>query len=221
MNTTTAYIFPETLPDKELLFPLVQVFETLVHLQTVENEPRTEPDSPFIEELRRHQRLRAWTPIPLGHQREHFLALAQDIATRGHEYINQLSMLTLADMHLHQSTESRNSIITNLLRGSDIRNQKDEEQTLLWQARLILKMAEILDREQKAVDKALQSIDKRQKAILEELREETDTLFSKGNQPIAREKDGALGYRLRAWTRLFFHHPSSNQPEILVTSPVR
>jgi hypothetical protein len=218
MNTTTACIFPETLPDKELLFPLVQVFETIVHLQTVENESRTEPDSPFIEELRRGKRLQACTPIPLGPQREHFLALAQDIATRGHAYINQLSMLTLADMHLHQSAESRNSIITALLSGNNIRSHKDEEQTLLWQARLILKMAETLDREHRAVDKALQTIDKRQKAILEELREEKDTLFSQPPQSINRQRDGALGYRLRAWSRLFFHHPSSCQPEILVTS---
>lgn len=218
MHTTTACIFPETLPDKELLFPLVQVFELLVHLQTVENDSRREPDSPFIEELRRTQRLQACTPIPLGNQREHFLALAHDIATRGHEYINQLSMLTLADMHLQPSVENRNSIITNLLRGSDIRNQKDEEQTLLWQDRLILKLAETLDREQKAVDKALEAIDKRQKALMEELCEEADSLFSKDTQPIARERNDALGHRLRAWSRLFFHRPPSNQPEFLVTS---
>ncbi|MBM9538037.1 hypothetical protein [Desulfobulbus alkaliphilus] len=216
MNTTTACIFPETFPEEEFLFPLVQVFEVLVYLQPVENGPHSAQDTPFVQELRHSKKLQAYTPLPLGDQREHFLTLAKDIATRGHAYINQLTMLTLAEIHQQKSVESRHSIITALLHGNDD-HQEDKEQALLWQARLILNLAETWDQEQRAVEKGLQTIDRRQKALLAELREETETLFSEGTQPIVRELDATLRYRLRAWSRLFFHHPSSRPPELLVT----
>lgn len=221
MNKITACIFPETLPDEGLLFPLVQVFETLVHLQTIENDPRPEPESPFIQELRRRQELLGFTSVPLGGQREHFLTLARDIATRGHDYITQLGMLTLADMNPRKATESKSSIIATLMRSNDTPERKDEEEILLWQARLVLKLGELFDRDQKALSKALQGIDARQDALLAELREDTDSLFSypTNTRTIAREADGTLRHRLRAWSRLFFHHPSPlEQPQIFVTS---
>ena len=51
MNNVTACIFPDTLPDEALLFPLVQVFNQLVYLQAVEDEPLGTHLTPGIEHL--------------------------------------------------------------------------------------------------------------------------------------------------------------------------
>ena len=95
MNTILACVFPETLPDEGLLFPLVQVFEQVVHMQAVENEPQ-ENDSDFVRHCREQGRLQTFTPAPLGEQRLRFMALVEDMRRRGADYTVQLSMLTLA-----------------------------------------------------------------------------------------------------------------------------
>ena len=67
MNKSIACVFPETLPDDRLLFPLVQVFGTLVQMQAVEHEPLDQTLlSPFITDLLQQGRLSFITPVPGG-----------------------------------------------------------------------------------------------------------------------------------------------------------
>lgn len=219
MNKIAACIFPETLPDESLLFPLVQVFEQLVYLQAVEDEP-LETDSSFLftQQLLRQGTLQLLTPIPLGEQRERFLALTSDIQRRGDDYTSQLSMLTLAGLPQRRGTESKNAILTTLLQSGNIESRKEEEEELLlWQSRLMLKLGEFFDAEQAAVNEALQKITSRQGDLLAELREETDNPFSlpASLHDSDHETDGILRHRLKAWSRLYFHGPT--QPQIFVT----
>lgn len=220
MNNVIACVFPDTLPDEELLFPLVQVFGQLVYMQAVEQEPLTKDlSTPFIEHLLQQKTLRLFTPVPLGEQRDRFLALMKDMKNRKDDYMSQLSMLTLAGLNRRGRMESKNTILSNLLQSGNIDSRKEEEELLLWQSRLMLKLGEFYDVEQTELNKALRELAGRQDALLAELREETDTPFSltTGLQDANRKGDGILQHRLNAWSRLFFHDIAPIQPQIFVT----
>lgn len=218
MNKSIACVFPETLPDERLLFPLVQVFGQVVYLQAVENEPPPhDTETVAVKQCREHGRLGYFTPAPLGGHRQRFLALVQDMRHRGDTYVSQLSMLTLAGLNRRDQPETRQAIVGDLLRRSDIRSEQDLEQTL-WQSRLIVKLGEIYDSEQAGLRQALGEISSRQERLLAALCDDEDNPFvlSADNQDLDQETDGILHHRLRAWTRLCFHGDNSI-PGLLIT----
>jgi len=218
MNKITACVFPETLPDESLLFPLVQVFKQLVYMQAVENEPLGK-DTSFTEQLLQQGTVHLFTPIPLGEQRERFLALTDDIQKRRDDYTSQLSMLTLAGMNGRKKTESKNEILATLLQSGNIDSNKEEEDQLLWQSRLMLKLGEFFDAEQADLNEALHNITSRQDDLLAELREETDNPFSLPTRLYDSDykTEGILQHRLKAWTRLYFRGPAPTQAQVLIT----
>jgi hypothetical protein len=218
MNKSIACVFPETLPDERLLFPLVQVFGQVVYLQAVESEPPPpDTETVAVKQCREQGRLGYFTPAPLGEHRQRFLALVQDMRRRGDTYVSQLSMLTLAGLNRRDQPETRQTIVGDLLRRSDIRAEQDQEQ-MLWQSRLIVKLGEIYDIEQTGLRQALGEISSRQERLLADLCDDEDNPFvlSADNQDFDQETDGILRHRLRAWTRLCLHGGDSI-PGLLVT----
>ena len=118
MNKSIACVFPETLPSERLLFPLLQVFEQVVYMQAIENEPTQQGVTPsFIEHSQQLGRLQRFTPVPLGDQRERFLALVHDMRQRGVDYTSQLSMLTLAGLNRREPTGVTTLNPANLLQA--------------------------------------------------------------------------------------------------------
>lgn len=222
MNKATACVFPETLPSESLLFPLVQVFDQLVYLQAVEDEPlQTGLSAPYVRRLLQQGTLQLFTPAPLGDQRERFLALTGDMQNRRDDYTSQLSMLTLAGLNRREQTETKNSILTNLLKSGKIDSRNEEEELLLWQSRLMLKLGEVFDAEQTELNEALRNISSRQDDLLAELREETDNPFSltAGLQPSGHRTEAIMQHRLRAWSRLSFHGTIQQaRPQVFITS---
>ena len=130
MNTTLACVFPQTLPDADFVFPLLQVFDGVVHLQAVENEP-LETDSAYLRQCLEAGKLHPFAPAPLGEERQRFLALVEDMRRHGADYISQLSMLTVAGLQRSDQVESSQALVTDLLKRSDIRS-REEEQVRLW-----------------------------------------------------------------------------------------
>jgi hypothetical protein len=221
MNKSIACAFPETLPDERLLFPLVQVFGQVVYMQAIENEPPDQATiSLFVDRCRQEGRLKELTPAPLGDQRERFLALVQDMRRRGSDYTSQLSMLTLAGLSRREQKESKQSILADLLKMTDIKEQEAQE-LMLWQSRLVLKLGEFFDAQQTTLNQALSNIASRQDALLAELREEEDDLFagaeSQGNAN--QETDGMLDHRLKAWSRLCLHDADQPQGVLVASRP--
>ena len=218
MNKSIACVFPETLPDERLLFPLVQVFGQVVHMQAIENEPPEHgPETTCLDRYRQQGQLHTFTPAPLGEQRERFCALVQDMRRRGGEYTSQLSMLTLAGLNRRDHPESHRSILSSLLERSDIKEQNEAER-LLWQSRLMIKLGEFYDLEQAHLHSALRAITQRQDSLLAELCEEEENPFvlPAAPQDDGQETGGILRHRLKAWTRLCFHG-GSPAPGLLVT----
>lgn len=205
MNTTLACVFPETRPDAGFVFPLLQVFDGVVHLQAVENEP-LETDSTYLRQCQEAGMLRPLSPVPLGDDRQRFLALVEDMRRHGADYISQLSMLTVAGLQRNEQVESSQALVADLLKRSDIRS-REAEQMRLWQSRLILKLGEWHDRQQADIDTALGEISARQESLLHALREEDDAPFSLTAEMTEHRRETAtmLRHRLKAWCRLAVH----------------
>jgi hypothetical protein len=206
----TACIFPETVPGAEILFPLVQVFAPLVYCQAVEeDEIAAGLASPLRDELEREGLARVHVPAPLGEDRDRFVALIHDLTSRPGDYAAQLKHLSLAGIGRadRSETESKSSIIGTLM-GSGMPgagSKASEEEQLLWQARLVLKLGEILDADQAALRREMERIEARQEGLLAELRREDRQPFDLTRQLQAQEgqADGMPRLRLKAWSRLF------------------
>jgi len=204
----SACIFPETVPGDEILFPLVQIFAPLVYCRAVEeDEIHEELQSSFRRQLEEAGYGRIYVPSPLGdEQRERFLALMKDLRTRGGDYTAQLKNLSLSGIGGRGARrESRSSIIENLLKMQGVTSKKQEERDmLLWQARLLLKLAEIFDGGQVALRRELEQIHKKEQEVFSELRKGQERSFPLTGSAGSTDSrpDGLPRLRLKAWTRL-------------------
>jgi hypothetical protein len=213
------YIFPDTLANDDVVFPLVQVFEQIVHLSPVENDPSVNQGlSELQEQMVERAQLTFDCPAPLDEDRDRFLLLVHDLWQRPGEYAGQLNNLSLAGLG-SSSPESKNSIISTLLRQTGIREnatgqdnpleraeQDQQRQMILWQARLLLKLAEIFDREQETLQKSLHKISAKENGLFAELRKEEQqpTVPEPNPDPLHSQKTySQLRLRLKAWSRLF------------------
>ncbi|HEB49332.1 MAG TPA: hypothetical protein ENI89_01870 [Desulfobulbus sp.] len=225
MKKLTVCIFPDTVPRDDVLFPLVQVFDHIVYCQAVENMgPEDMNLSALGEELVRKQLCIFFAPAPLGENRERFLALIRDLRSRRDDYASQLGNLSLAGLGqpLPGRQETGSSIISSLLRSSGIEEKsKQERELLLWQARLVLQLAEIYDEEQARVEQELEKISSLQDSLFAELREETgeDFPLTRKLHAISTLTDNQLSLRLKAWTRLYFLGTCEpDPPDLYVTT---
>ena len=221
MSNLKACIFPETVPDVALFLPLVHVFPSLVYLQAIESDPSSVAEAESLtQQLIDREQLAFFSPAPLGHDRERFLALIADLYNRRDDYASQLSALALMNLSDTGKKESRHSIISHL-KGSQ-QAEQDSSAMLLWQARLVLKLGELFDREQKEIDNQLASMAQKQDNLLQELREESDAPFAltQGISEITRETDTMLSQRLTAWAQLYSlgQVPDSARTRFFITS---
>jgi len=207
MNTNTVCIFPDTMVRAEVLFPLLQVFEPVVYLRPVENDlPVTADLSSLCREMVDLDLVRFDCPAPLLDNRDRFVRLVHDLQHRRDDYAGQLSHLALAGLGNSGKTETKTSIISTLFKQTSMQNQEDEQRAMiLWQARLLLKLGEIFDREQKDLQENLERISVREKGLLDELRKDNEQPFSlsKITTASSEKTDSQLRLRLKAWSRLF------------------
>lgn len=238
MNTLDTLSFPDTVLPPHRQFPLALVFNSIHLLQPVEDatETETSPSSaadsyPFMET----GFCQVHTPSRLGADRDRFLHLLNDIQNRKDNYVEQLSYLSLASLSApaHRGDDSKETIISSLvqdMKHSDDR-RGEEERLALWQARLVLKIAEILDREEEELVRQMAAIDDQEIALFRRLQgeiresgeeegseddpfQELLELRQKMNQP----RPGMIKNRLRAWSRLYLSGPLPENLALWTTS---
>ncbi|MCI5147229.1 MAG: hypothetical protein D3923_17310, partial [Candidatus Electrothrix sp. AR3] len=127
MKTDTVYIFPDTMPRDELLFPLVQFFNQLVHLRPAKNDLNPEDElSGLGQKLFKQGQLRFESPASLANwDQERFARLVQDLQHRPAEYAAQLNNLALTRLNSSQIMEGKHSIINTIL-------QQTSDNSNLW-----------------------------------------------------------------------------------------
>ena len=236
MKTLDTLYFPDTVLPVRQQLPLALFFNTIHLLQPVEDgvkedgEESSDPSGyPFTE----MGFCQVHTPSKLGSDRDRFLHLIHDIRNKKDAYVEQLSYLTLASLSVPASRgdNSKQAILSSLLQGMGQDDVTGEQERLaLWQARLVLKIAEILDQEEEELALQLATIDDNEIALFRslqgEIRESGEEegveedpflelleLKQKMNQP----RPGMIKNRLRAWTRLYLSGPLPEKPWLWTT----
>lgn len=222
MNTLDTLCFPDTVLPWHQQLPLALFFTTLHVLQPIEEGEKIEQDTPSSPKSHTFMEMgfcQVHTPSELGTDRDRFLHLLHDIKNRKDNYVEQLSYLSLASLSAVSGggDTSKQAILSTLLQGMDKKSsaQSEQERQELWQARLVLKIAEMLDQEEEELALQLATIDDQEidlfRNLQGEIRESGDgeevpedpfqellELRQKMNQP----RPGMVKNRLRAWSRL-------------------
>lgn len=231
MNTLDTLYFPDTVLPLHQQLPLALFFNTIHLLQPVEQDEKKDRDEPsaagtatgsypFMET----GFCQVHTPSSLGADRDRFLHLLHDIRTRKDSYVEQLSYLSLASLSApaNRGDNSKQAILSSLLQGIDknVEANDQQERLALWQSRLVLKIAEILDQEEEELALQLATIDDREIALFRSLQgemRESGEEESPGEDPfkellelrqkMSQPRPGMIKNRFRAWSRLYRSGP--------------
>ena len=228
MNTLDTIYFPDTRLPLHQQLPLALFFNSVHLLLPVEHDEKegeAEASAPGRHPFTESGFCQVHTPSRLGRDRDRFLHLLHDIKTRKDNYVEQLSYLSLASLSAPASRGdgSKQTIISSLLRGmeQDADAANEQERLALWQARLVLSIAEVLDQEEEELALQLATIDDQEIALFRRLQGE---IRESGDEEVAEEEDpfiellelkqkmnqprpGMIKNRLRAWSRLFVSGP--------------
>ncbi len=212
MKTLEALHFPGTAMFSASQFPVFLFFDKLHFLHPVENDDSLPPSEDIFTTAGLCQ---AHTPSRLNEERERFIHLVRDIRERKDDYAAQLANLTVAGLTAKKSSieDSSRSIAANLMgkpAGQLEEEEEDTRENSLWQARLTLKIAEQLEKEEEevAVELALLGDDENDlfRSLKGELDEEEETLFEELlqlKQSMNKPSGSSIASRLKAWTTLF------------------
>ncbi|SDP54835.1 hypothetical protein [Desulforhopalus singaporensis] len=212
MNLLEPVYFPVTDISSIRQYPVFLLFPKIHLLQPVEHE------TPAMAEENSDSFIKSGfcqvdTPCPLGENRNRFLHLVNDIRLRTDDYAAQLSSLTLASMATvtDDHEKSEHSIIQQLFTPKNL--QKDQldrqHEAKLWQARLVLAIADILDRESEEIARNLAVLDDSTANLIKELHGddsfEPDNPFDELRQiesGLGAARTGNISARFNAWHTL-------------------
>ncbi len=232
MNSLNTLFFPGTNIHSIRQFPLFLLFRKIHILQPVEDDPdtaSTESSDNFIKS----GLCQVHTPCPLGENRKRFQHLVQDISTRTDDYAAQLSALTLATMSdsNDKSGLSEREIITAIKtpaqHTAEIKKDTEKEEKL-WQARLVLAIGEILDKEEEEIARNLAHLEDDEASLFQELHGE-DNISDTEDSPFAEISQmkenlrvlhpGSVKNRGKAWKILFSKSNLQDSDILLTTIP--
>ncbi len=222
MQSLNSLYFPQTTLPRHLRHCLLLLPDSLHLLQPIETDASETDHSAKGDLFMERGICQVHTPSPLGADRDRLLSLINEIRTRKDNYAEQLSNLTLAHLSREQDSgeQSHQAIMANLLDGQRLGGQTPEkapEGEELWQARLVLALAEILDREEAELAVQLSDIDNNELALFQELKGELDEEPEASEDPLAelmqikarmgQPRPGTIKKRLQAWKTLYASGP--------------
>ncbi len=230
MNSLHSLYFPGTTIYSVRQYPLFLLFAPLHLLRIAENTLNIHAEwNQATDTFLQAELCREHIPAPLAEDLDRFVHLLQDIQNRKDNYASQLSNLTLAALSGSDNLpeDSEQQILSSILgQGKPVRKEtgKDEQESL-WQARLVLALGELLDREEEEIALQLASLLAEEAELFQELMGDEDSPL--GDSP-AKELSlirqnmnpphpGNMDKRLRSWKRLY---REGNAPscDLLVTT---
>lgn len=204
--------FPGTAIYSAQQYPMFLLPGKMHILQPIENMPWA-ADQELVDTFIKNDFCQGYTPCPLGENRERFIHLVDDIRNRKDDYAAQLSHLTLAALSTSkkEKKESRGDIISALIGSHNLDTPAGlAAETEIWQARLVLKLAEILEKEEEELSQSLSILEDHEADVLQALQgeedlEDEDNPFADLQQlkkSLISQGSGANKNRLRSWARL-------------------
>lgn len=230
MNSLETLYFPGTAITSHRQLPVFLLFDKIRLIKPVEG-PTGGTGDKISDSFINSGFCQVDTPCPLGKDRDRFLRLVGDIKARRDDYAAQLSSLTLAAMSERKITgdDSERAIINSLITPKDLTDKANEQEQaeILWQARLVLAIGEILDQEEEEVAHQLDLLEHEESSLFKELHgelddiDEEDRLFADQRQRRTERitvHAGNMRKRLRAWRQLFQKSDYDKYDVLLTTS---
>ena len=203
MTQLTALRFTDTLVSTASVSQELFFFDRIDFYQSTESEKNVPPDP--LADLRL---CAGYSPAPLGDDLERFGMLISEM--KGHEgefYSGVLSSMTLEYLE-NRDEEKTWELISSLQRqgerGKD-RKRSDREE-ILWQARLLLKLAEIIQIEEEEMEAAMASVADLERNLFRQLKDGDtgDPRESFSPRPAAAARPPVrTAPLLKAWGHLF------------------
>ncbi|MCF8056302.1 MAG: hypothetical protein K9K37_06650 [Desulfocapsa sp.] len=218
MQSLNSLYFPETVLPRHLRNCLLLLPDTLHFLQPVEPDRSLTEDTAESDLFTERGISQAHTPSLLGKDRERFMGLILKIRQQKNSIAEQLSALTLAHLSQEQNSGEHNhhAIMASLLDGQIPGNSGPKEssnEAALWQARLVLALAEILDKEEAELAMQLSDIDDDELNLFQELKGQEEGGPDGEENPFAellrikaklsQPRPGSVKRRFQAWTILY------------------
>lgn len=219
MKKLDTLYFPDTAVFSETQYPLFLLINQLHYLRPVEPSEEFLSNDIFLE----RGLCQVHTPLPLGDDRDRFVHLLKDLQERKDDYAAQLSALTIANLSQKENSddESRTAILSTLL-GSDTISKEEtneEEEARIWQARLLLALGEMFDREEEELAGHLSFIDEKELAMFQKLQgesgDEEDDPFQDLldlQQKISTPNPAMVKKRCQSWLQLYGNENFTNLP---------
>ncbi|MFT5730288.1 MAG: hypothetical protein ACI8PB_004466 [Desulforhopalus sp.] len=229
MNSLKTVLFPATVIHSIRQYPIFLLFSQINIISAVESHEKESPEE-STDTFINSGLCQVDTPCPLGENLDRFLHLVTDIRTRKDDYAAQLSSLTLAAMSSSQNSgeESERAIINEFITPRDVSAEEKQQahEAKLWQARLVLAIGEILDRDEEEIARNLSMVDDDTSGLFNALRGdnedfEQDSPFAELSQltgNFSAIHSGNMGKRLDSWTQLFTESKHTDSNVFLTTS---
>lgn len=216
MKILSGLYFPGTRLPEDSLYSLLCLLDRVDFYQVVEGKEADPPGNDGAAYWR------GQVVLPLGKDRDRFLAMIRDIKSHAADFYGSY-LSALSDNALVDRDESSVWQLVANLHGEN--NQSDHDPVLtekIWQARMVLQLAEILADERAELVDALAEFGRREQAVLDALKGEFDEpaegegLMRTADLGVARGPDGVqTRHLLKAWSTLFLM--DANEHPLMVT----
>jgi hypothetical protein len=234
-HVISALIFPETEPARHGVAQLLLFFDALSYYLPTEPDGTKGRDKDFFTNL-----CTGHAPAPLGDDLARFNRLLRDMETSRPDELSRLFSAAKAPVAngqvRDQDETSAGSVYSALHKDAEMKTRIQYKERL-WQARLILKLAEMLDRREAEIRQGLVQISSVEQKLFASLAGPGDAattdlaeLDSRGKlrypEPVDIPPDAlSLGtsallipLRLKAWAELFLADSPDQHPLILVAT---
>jgi len=230
MNSLKTLYFPGTDIYSIRQYPIFLLFRNINIIKPVEDPPSDSAEE-SADTFIKSGFCQVHTPCPLGDNRKRFMHLVTDIKNRKDDYAAQLSSLTLAAMSNRSTGEgSEREIINSIFAPQELqkKGEKEEKELKLWQARLVLKIGELLDQEEEEIAAHLAVLEDEQQGLFKELQGEADSFDGEENpfaeltqikEQMSATHPGNAKKRFSAWQTLFLESDLNNCNIFLTGNP--
>lgn len=217
MNNLSALYFPETNIINATVHDLLIFFESLSFYNIIEPDSQLEQNVFFDKKLCINRNL-----ISLGDDLPRFQQLLHDLKGNEDEYYGGYLSSLSAGLSQDLDEASVWQLVSCMAKG-DAKSEKDNTETeVVWQAMLLLKLAEMLTQEEQEVSRGLRSIANQKEQLLKNLKGDNgeidnlklpafDVQFP-SRPPINIEQ------LTKAWGQLFVRDNDEQLPSILATT---
>lgn len=208
MNQLTTLMFPDTQLCTKSVWRELFFFNTINYYHSTESE---DDDRPACDALEEPGLCRGYAPAPLGEDLERFKMLLRELkGNEGEFYSGQLSSMTLEYLE-NRDTENTLKLISAMMEepAKTAKKQDREQNEVLWKARLYLKLAEIIQREEEEMETSISSLADLEKKIFKQLKGDEDEEIP-AIQPSSNSRMPIRTHDLlKAWGHLFMadHKP--------------